>query len=428
MKIALVLPTVSVSELRLEQRILGIKVRFGENCRIVVYSICDEASAYADLADVCIDANEVDAFADVDVVVHFSEEAIDLEGRPSLYQVSSIGRVLPSEIDEIGADEYPELDTHVFNRHGPKGWKDVDLYCFHYSPYGYQFRLIGLGPIDAFGHRIAVDLNDVKERPAGHKLVVCFGGSAVWGTSVLPMQSFPAQLQALLAREFPGMQVTVLNFGIPGAVVINSIQRFLLLTADLRPDVTILHDGVNDFYYTTTADQWLVERHAVVYQQNLELWAKRLHWRDDAPQNVNVGGPISQAKNVPPMVAVKAFARRRREFVKVAKCFGAHVITGLQPLATDKAALSPCERSRVAKWLGVPPQYGREFELVRGAMRIVEENAVGFGADVELFISRAFSSRNGDETHFADLVHADVLGEQVIAETYLPHVAQALES
>lgn len=427
MQVGLLLPSAPVDEWRLDQRLQGILERFGADVQIVFL----RADAIAPNAPAINEPLEHLSRVDLQSLgarVHFAEEQLEFASDASWFSVAATGRIIPSKPERVDASEFPSLDSHAFSRYGLQGWQENDFYCFHYFPYGYLFRLLGLGKIDEFGHRISVELRKIRERPREEKLVVCFGGSAVWGISVLPDQSFPSQLENLMKGIAPHLNVRVLNFGIPGAVILNQTQRFMLLAADLKPDILIAHDGVNDFFYSATSDPYLLTHHSIVYQQNLENWARALHWRTPSIENVNMGGrPTTAPNEVLPITTVRAYARRKREFVKVAKAFGTKVISGLQPLATDKASLSRVEASRIARWLGSPPAYSSEFDLVRGAMQLIQTNGVAFGADVELHLTDAFRNLDARQTHFADLVHADVLGEQVIAEAYLPHVIKLLE-
>ncbi|NLO91424.1 MAG: hypothetical protein GX410_05470, partial [Elusimicrobia bacterium] len=81
-------------------------------------------------------------------------------------------------------------------------------------------------------------------RPAGSRLVLCEGGSMVWGVDG---QSFPLQLQGVLDKRGKG-RFAVLNRGVPGA---NFAQTFSRVKDDLgkyRPDFVVYVPPNNDYW------------------------------------------------------------------------------------------------------------------------------------------------------------------------------------
>lgn len=129
------------------------------------------------------------------------------------------------KLDEI---EYPFRDAHVFNRLSWVGAGDRNVAHYAFFPYGYLFHYVGLGPLNEFGLRIVVDLPTLAERPATHKVVACFGGSACWGTFCLHHQMWTdvleRKLNALARRAGAPETFTVLNFGAPSNIVLNEIS------------------------------------------------------------------------------------------------------------------------------------------------------------------------------------------------------------
>jgi hypothetical protein len=424
MKIGLLLPrdTDSVKEWRFEQRLAGLRVRFGSDANIDLLAVEASSANTVHRSDLPVTLVGRREFSNYDVIACLWEDT-ERDDLPSgSYRVSSIGRVLPLPGVPLDDVEYPHLNTHPFNTFGPRGHGDTDFSCFQYFPFGHTFRIVGLGPIDAFGHRIVGDFRSFRDRDASHKLIVCFGGSAVWGTTVLPAQCFPVRLEQMLrsstlAKE-QGLTFSVLNFGIPGAVQLNELQRFLLFAADLRPDITIIHNGVNDFFYSATSSPWLIHNHAITYQQNFELWAQALHQGQTDETRTNLGGPVARPSDIAPIDVMKAFLRRKREFITTAKAFGSQVISGLQPFSRSKASISNLERERIRTWVGSPPNYQAEFALVEGLYRTYTRASPQLGSDRELNFHEMFQTLGSDQTHFSDMVHLDVEGEAVIASHY----------
>lgn len=431
MRIGLHLPPSDaiVREWRIEQRLAGLRTRFGAAADIVVLASSNDARRYNCGGCALLDL-EGGQSAPLDIEAHFWETAPPTANRPS-YRVSSIGRVLPLSSVELTRAEDPSLDMHAFNRGELIGCGEVDYSCFRFFPYGYLFRYVGLGPTDAFGHRIDRDPRELRQRSKVHKLVLCFGGSAVWGTSVLFEQCFPAQLERLLnawsEESATPMRFTVLNYGVPGGVVLNAMQRLMLFGVGLRPDVVIFHDGVNDFYYADTSDPRLLSGHDIVYQQNLETWADILHRADAKDQRANLSGPLAAPRGAAPLDVLRAYLRRKREAITLAKAFGAKVISGLQPFADSKSRLSTLEKERIAAWRGVPPNHQSEFALVAGLYQLISRERPLVGADIEVNFHDEFGPLSPAHEHFADSVHLDIEGEAHVAATYSKAIGRLMQ-
>jgi lysophospholipase L1-like esterase len=82
-----------------------------------------------------------------------------------------------------------------------------------------------------------------------------FGGSTTFGFNVLDNETIPSQFVQLYKEKFPnGKSVRIRNFGIP---TYYSYQELMLLTNLIydghRPDYAIFLDGINDFWFATSA-------------------------------------------------------------------------------------------------------------------------------------------------------------------------------
>lgn len=409
MRIALIAPSIPVIEHRLEQRMEGLRVRFGQDIEIRRFNASRDAPG------------DWEGF---DCVAAYWEDPASLALPGVTHRVSAIGRVMPLHGAPLAEADDPHANTHPFNKWAPRSHAEIEYGSFRYFPYGYLFGMLGLGPADEFGHRISGNLRVHRDRSPAHKLVAVFGGSAVWGTTVLPHQSFPAQIQDLLSKDGAlrdrGHVTTVLNFGIPGATVLNALQKFLLFAVELRPDILIAHDGVNDMFYGYSSDPWLVHQHQIVYQPSVEDWARSL--------SSNKPEPGTAAAHSKPQVVdlVRAYVRRKREFLSIAKALGASTIAGLQPLSESKAALSSLEGHRIRASWGGTPTYQGQMDLVNAAYTILSREKPDLGASVHVDFHDEFAQYGSGETLFADKVHLDVDGEKKIAERYFPLIKTLL--
>jgi lysophospholipase L1-like esterase len=73
------------------------------------------------------------------------------------------------------------------------------------------------------------------------KRIVAVGGSTTYGVSVSDSDTWPALLQKEL-----GEAVEVINAGIPAASTVEHIHLLATIVPELKPDVLLLHVGLND--------------------------------------------------------------------------------------------------------------------------------------------------------------------------------------
>jgi hypothetical protein len=143
--------------------------------------------------------------------------------------------------EDISGDDYPLIDVHIFNALSPH---QTDMY--YYFPYGYLFRYLGLGPINAFGFRIDKPLESYVGRPNTHKLIAVFGGSSAWSLDCLYNEMFSFKLEEKLNKHSKdnGWEQTfsVLNFSQHGHVLLNELFTYILFCHELKPDIVIAHD------------------------------------------------------------------------------------------------------------------------------------------------------------------------------------------
>lgn len=334
-----------------------------------------------------------------------------------VYKVDYAGKLLCCE--PLDDRDYQHYRTHVFNWVGPRTDDN-----FYYFPYGYLFRMTGLGPTNAFGHRITANLDLVEKRDASHKLVAVFGGSSAWSIYSYYEEMFAARLEAKLNQYGSGLadrlSFTVLNFAMPGNVVLNQNQTYMLFCQKLKPDVVISHDGVNDLSYGKLTSPYLLNEHDITYQNNFEAWSHMLHgthqfelgWSRDKMPAINF-----------PRSIIKSYLFRKGQFRDVVEAFGGIFIAALQPLHRSKKELSHQEK----EWMDYfkPNEephknlhllYEKYLETLKVFPRHEYEHFVDFH---EIF------SRYGQETTLlADPVHTVPAGDEVVAEHYFEYLKE----
>jgi lysophospholipase L1-like esterase len=91
-----------------------------------------------------------------------------------------------------------------------------------------------------------------RDKPDGALRIVCIGGSTTFDTSVTgPNPPWVQVLENALMDRFPGARIEVLNLGIPGAAVLDSLIDLQTRGLQLEPDIVVVYQGHNDFRYST---------------------------------------------------------------------------------------------------------------------------------------------------------------------------------
>lgn len=83
-------------------------------------------------------------------------------------------------------------------------------------------------------------------RRPGSLRVLCVGDSFTYGVGVDDAQTFPAQLQTLLAKRLPESDVEVVNAGVPFYDLFDELGYYREKGARLAPDVVVLQFYIND--------------------------------------------------------------------------------------------------------------------------------------------------------------------------------------
>ena len=335
------------------------------------------------------------------------------------------GARLRLENTGLDTQEYPFLESHVFNRLSPR---TPDGY-FYYFPWGYLFRYTGWGPLNSFGFRVPENLQSMSNRPKNHKLVVVFGGSAGWSMYCLHNEMFSSCLERMLndacAKAGLETRYTVLNFAMHGHVVLNQTLTYTLFVEELHPDVVISHDGFNDLGYGQLSDTFLLHK-GITYQTNLEDWSNILHG-SDSKLKTQTGSPYQQI-NLHPAV-VKAYIDRKKQFMRMVNNNGATFLWGLQPFVQSKAA--PCAAESAYLTDELAHIRDRPFSIMyqnQLSLFAMAQKAVSKETDSRFIVDthKLFNAFGADEHLFGDFVHTLPDGDIRIAQCYMQYFKENL--
>jgi lysophospholipase L1-like esterase len=226
-----------------------------------------------------------------------------------------------------------------------------------YDPFAYRIPAPGL--VDSFANRegetVTVRLNELGMRgpsitaPMAPRTVtlVFLGGSTTENYAYDEPDTFPAQLGAALADRL-SLPVRVLNAGMSAGTTGTSLARLQHQVLDLRPDLVVVMDGINDllegFHKSYRPDGRHLERPPVAGQRPrsyLYDWL-RLVW---APRRRSHDGPQVRVTDYESFPARRVFARNLRSMAAIAETHGVDILfLTLGTMYTDAPELRDADR------------------------------------------------------------------------------------
>lgn len=286
---------------------------------------------------------------------------------------------------------------------------------FVYLPFGFTYIRNSFGDINDLGFRILdEDIEGLKKRDKNHKLIAVFGGSAAFGLySILP-KTYIKILENKLNKLSNGNRYSVLNFAIPGHVVMNEMLTYLFFVYDLKPDLVIAHDGFNDLTCGQSGDIRLQKDFDIIYHDRMEDFAKLIHlgYSEEGVQRK----PITN-----PLITIKAFYNRKKQFEKIANENGAVFISALQPMIYSKKRQSKVEKEFLR--LNFQAHLDLLFKNVvtmYERYEIFEKKHDGFKYNINFH--NHFKQYDENFTLFGDEMHQIDEGERIIAEIYFNYI------
>lgn len=376
-----------------------------------------------------VEKNDILVFykSEIDKEYHFlyTKFAPGQHSKEDVYTLEIDGRIRAS-VSELGKKDYPHLDTHPFNKLGPKT-PDGE---FYYFPYGYLFKYPGLGSINPFGFRVPDNYSHLEEREKNHKLIIFFGGSAMWSMYSYIHEMFPSvlenKLNELCQSEEIDLRFTVLNFGMHGHIVLNEIMTYLLFCQNLKADYIIAHDGWNDLLYGMISDKFLLNEHNLAYQYNLEYWSQLLHQTKNVKPTQPTGQKFSVV-NVPHNI-ISAYIERKKQFKNMVENEGSQFIWGLQPSIYSKRTHSSDEENYLNSELSHTNPFKEGYKRMPFIYKeyvdtIKKEQNINF-----FDVHEKFNRYDGQDTLFGDIIHTTPLGDKKIAIHYFEHFKKMILS
>lgn len=342
-----------------------------------------------------------------------------------VYTIDRMGRICRSDVT-LTEKELPHIDTHIFNRLGPKTSHGE----FYYFPYGYLLKYSGLGSFNSFGFRVPEDYLNLKYRPKNHRLILFFGGSSMWSMYSYNHEMFSAVLEDLLNNYCKSNDIdvnfSVLNFGMHSHVVFNEMLAYMLFCQDLKSEYVIAHDGWNDFIYGMLSDKFLLNEYDLIYQYHLEGWSQILHATSNLKATQNDLSKL-EIINLPDNI-ISAYINRKKQFDSLVENSGSKFFWALQPSIYSKNALSSIEKEYIRNDIGCDNPFREPYKRVsfiyEEFVRKIAKDLMVSVLDVHDF----FKNFGEDETLFGDIIHTVPAGDYKIALYYFEHFKKIINS
>lgn len=332
-----------------------------------------------------------------------------------LYSISSLG-IVTLEKGEYNEEEDKYLNTHIFNKMGPR--KDK-TFCL--MPFGYKYNYNAICTTNELGFRINEDLENLKNRNSNHKLIVITGGSGAFSIFSQNEDCFSNKLQLSLNNAQKENKYTVLNFGLGGGVVINDIINYILYIQPLKPEFVINHSGANDLRFGIISDSCLISKYDITYLGNIVAWSKQLYDHNDKYLEYFDSEDVS-LKNLP-SESTNAFVNRLLQFKRIVESNGTTFVFGLQPTIWSKGSRSEIENENII--ISEKETSQGRFKTLNSKLPFLYSRLkilltkVEFGEYLDL--DQIFKDYGEDRTLFNDNVHTLPAGDSIISNAYLKH-------
>jgi len=246
--------------------------------------------------------------------------------------------------------------------------------------------------LDSRGFR---DGEFAEHKAPGTFRILCLGDSWTFGANVAQDDSYPRQLERLLARRYPAARFEVLNLGVLGYSSFQGKQLMALRAVDWDPDAVVVGFGMNDGRVAGYRDKDLASSQASLASQaagvleHVEVYKLLRYWALLVHARLPSTGEAFRAEAHPPgaaadYAALEAWTRvsladyqaNLREMIALGRGRGADVVLldneidrgpygeALERVAAeDHAALVHSDRLIHAAQSRIETELARRFEL-----------------------------------------------------------------
>ena len=251
-----------------------------------------------------------------------------------------------------------------------------------------------------------------SSKSANTTRIAVLGGSSAFGYFASDHDAATSILETLLSDD--GMNVEVINAGVPGYNLFQSIERYREIVSPLKPDIVILYLGWNDLTYVVsenpTAQNFQKRSLAPLWERILGnsalycLVAYRLFER--TPNFV----PRAGMNKAPTPAGEKQFRKNLDELLLEVKESGAEAIVIGQLMAAHRDAP---EETR--KYLGSAEE---EIDKVVSLGEWLRDELRQFAEENSLKYVDANESIAPTTEHLGDAIHLTLTGEKRIADLW----------
>jgi hypothetical protein len=330
----------------------------------------------------------------------------------------------------------PRFEAQIFNK--------IARHQGTYKPYFIQLQWFehdddGYGPRDEFGHRFNYEMKTLERRPPHHKVINLYGGSSVNSIFCLPDETGSTVLERILNNycRDNGIELTftVLNFGIPSGAILSQMQSYILFSPRVKPDIVVSLDGHNDLIAGLRGNAKLTNDYYITYSGHSEHWLRNatrseqvpVEYVDDSSQE-----PADYQGN--PRSSVKAYWKRKEQFMRFVNAEGADFVWALQPLQFGRRLLD----EEVARQSYQSSTAGK-IDVISALVNmygIIHDRYTPPDECMSLDLHEIFAKRADTDAIFVDNCHLSPDGEavlgkqlaQLIIDQSLPNMIKNLET
>jgi lysophospholipase L1-like esterase len=282
------------------------------------------------------------------------------------------------------------------------------------------------------GSKIHISVNSLgfrgkefdRAKPKRTVRIACLGASTTFCAEVTDDEAaWPARLQALLQERYPDVNIEVINAGIPGCVIADSIKNLTCRVLPLNPDLVIFYEANNDMALDTRAlagQRGLLEEGQSFRSPFSKLLAEHSLFYDLATKNLAVLFSRSDSKSEKlselPSDLPRRFIEKLGEFHDALSERGIPLVlsTQLVKYRRDQPRAVQLANADVAfyymSWMSI--------DALLDGMDLYNEAIVRFANDREIPVVKETASIPADAKHFVDFIHLADAGCDKMAKRF----------